>query len=460
MRMRRGQVALYLVLALVAICILVMMNVGAFLAVSARNRTMNAGDAAALAVARHQGELLNRIGQLNIDHLKAALDDDARACERIMEEQRRICFLEPLDGIGIGNRAARENGAERSDALLDVLRRHVIEIRTVYEANPELYPEPWEGAWEDYARRLELALGEGIWAGPDNIDFIDACQGHYLLLPMFYHAVAGRNWCWFHFNASGLLAGYSDFGDWGPLPGADIATRLRRAANSEVYSLNLESRACSALQLLGTNAIERLAGVSLGAIESSNLITNTAQSWFLYDASVWRKWREIDPEGGFPAVGAVKPEYDVRGCAAICRVMQELPNLVDSGEARVSKWSAAAKPFGAVENAAGELESVVAFGRFVTPAFTAAHLVPLDAVGGDDLSTADPDWMHHVREHLPNYLAQGVARGSSCYYCAQLKEWDRESLRAEARRYLKYNAGSCRRGDGPGGERGGAAHGH
>ena len=44
MRARGGQVAVYLVLALVAVTFLAMMNVGAFLAVRAKNRAMNAGD--------------------------------------------------------------------------------------------------------------------------------------------------------------------------------------------------------------------------------------------------------------------------------------------------------------------------------------------------------------------------------------------------------------------------------
>ena len=51
MKGRRGQVALYLVLVLVAICLLAVMNVGTFLGVSARNTTMNGGDAASLAAA-------------------------------------------------------------------------------------------------------------------------------------------------------------------------------------------------------------------------------------------------------------------------------------------------------------------------------------------------------------------------------------------------------------------------
>ena len=43
MKARRGQVVVYLALALLAIVVLTLMNVGAYLAVSAKNRTMNAG---------------------------------------------------------------------------------------------------------------------------------------------------------------------------------------------------------------------------------------------------------------------------------------------------------------------------------------------------------------------------------------------------------------------------------
>ena len=67
MTKRSGQVAVYLVFVLLAITVLTLMNVGVFLGVSARNKTMNGGDAAALAVAQYQGTLLNRIGSWNIE---------------------------------------------------------------------------------------------------------------------------------------------------------------------------------------------------------------------------------------------------------------------------------------------------------------------------------------------------------------------------------------------------------
>ena len=466
MKARRGQVALYLVFVLVAITFLVLMNVGTFLSVTAKNRTMNAGDAAALAVARHQAELLNEIGRLNLSHLKAALADDADECARIADEQARLCFLGPLRGITIGNEAARNNGAEPNDAMREILERHVIEIRTIYAMTPETYPAPWEGAWEEYAQALELEIGQPLYAGPDNIEFVDAAGGHLLLDQQFYHAIAGRNWCWFHFHASGILDSYPGFRGWGPLPRAeDELTRQRRCANSEVYSLRLVPRVGSAVDLLGQDLVCRLADASVSALANSTLITNQTQVWYFYDtteAGAWRTWREMDPDGEmrFPVVGPVKPEYDVRGAAAICRVMGDIPNLLETGTGRTAKWAAAAKPFGTVEGEYGETTVVTALKGLVTPDFDAVRLVPVDAVGGQDLSTADPEWMRHVREDLPAYLSNGPDSLKGCYYCRQLWDWERSSLREQGRTWLKYNSQNCLRALPGTGGRGGTPHAH
>ena len=465
MKARRGQVAVYLALVLVAIAFLTLMNVGAYLAVTAKNRTMNAGDAAALAVARHQAELLNQIGALNVDHLKAALADNEEACARIQEEQARLCFLGPLRGIFFGNAAAQANGAEPSDEMREILKQHVIDIRTVYAMTPEAYPEPWEGAWEEYAQALEVEIGKPLYAGPDNVEFMDAAGGHLLLNAQFYHAVAGRNWCWFHFHAPGVLDSYSGFGDWGPLPSADDETRRRRCANSEVYSLHLVPRTGSAVDLLGKDLVCRLADATPADLAQSTLITNQTQVWFFYDtteAGTWRRWREIDPDGEdrFPVVGPVKPEYDVRGAAAVCRVLGDIPNLLESGADRTATWAAAAKPFGTVEAEDGGVGAVTALKGFVTSAFDAVRLVPIDAVGGKDLSSADPDWMRHLREDLPVYFQNGPDVLKGCYYCRQLVDWERPSVREQGRTWLMYNASSCLRPTGGSGGRGGTPHGH
>ena len=190
MRARNGQIAILLAAALLAVVVLAVMNVGVFLAVRSKNRAMNAGDAAALAVAKHQGELLNRIGRLNVAHLKAALAGDWEECARIMEEQRRTCFLEPMKGLEIGSAAAAENGVgeEPCGSMRRILREHVNDVRIVFANDPELYPPPWEGAWEEYADVLETYvgnLGNGFSAGPDNVEFADAWECFPLLKKQF-----------------------------------------------------------------------------------------------------------------------------------------------------------------------------------------------------------------------------------------------------------------------------------
>lgn len=471
MKTRRGQVALYLVFALVALTVLVLMNIGVYLSVTAKNRSMNAGDAAALAVARQQGDLLNEIGRLNLEHLETALQSDAEdpeknarlaeKCASLVATQARLCFLGPLQCLSAGSAAAQANGAEPSGEMREILAQHVIDIRTVYATTPEAYPEPWEGAWEEYAQALEVAMGAALYAGPDNVTFMDEAGGHLLLEKAFYDAVAGRNWCWFHFDAPGILDNYSSFLDWGPLPRADEATRRRRCANSEVYSLHLAPRVGRAIDLLGQELIVRLTGATPEAIENAPLLADPEQTWFFYDTTdgAWGRWREIDSDV-FPVVGSVKPEYDVQGAAAACRVRMPIPNLLETGGARIANWSAAAKPFGTVVDEAGRVAVVTALKGFVTPAFDAVRLVPLDAVGGSNLSTADPEWMRHLREDLPAYFQGGPEVLKGCSYCRQLVAWEKPSVREQGRAWLKLNSSSCLRPTSGGGGRGGTPHGH
>lgn len=463
MNARSGQVALYLALVLVAIAFLVLMNLGVYLGVSARNATMNSGDAAALAVAHYQGELINRIGEWNLEHLRSALEGDAEKCAELTRRQLRTSFLDPLEGISIGNAAAKENGCDQSDRMKGILADHARDVRLYYATNPDVYPEPWEGAWEEYAQHLEIAISNGIWAGPDNVDFLDAATGHLLLNQGFYQAIASRNWCWFHFNATGLLSNYTSFRDWPPLPGRDSETRRRKCVNSEVYSLNLDLRVGSAVELLGTNLIARLLRVSTDEISRAPLLHDRAQGWFFFDTyDPWRVWWEIDPLGEweFPAMGSVKPEYNIRGCAAVCRTSRVFSTVVDDATEREAVWSGAAKPLGTVENEQGETDVVTALKGFVTPCFVETKLVPLDTVGGRDLSTADPDWMEHVRHHLDTYLAYGPNGLSPCWYCRQLAVWEGSNFRATGATWLKYHARDCVRPSGPQGGHGGSAHGH
>lgn len=464
--MRRGQVAVYLALVLVVICVLVVMNVSAFLAVRAKNRTMNAGDAAALAVARYQGELLNGIGAMNVEHLKAALANDEDKCVEIMERQLRSCFLDPLKGIEIGSRIARENGAGtyaqewKDDKWKIFMREHVSDIRNLYVNNPEAYPEPWEGAWQEYAAELERQIAPKLFAWPDNAEFANLPQSFPLGLQDFYQAIAGRAWCWFKFNGLWLLDR-----DSAHMPLPDFSS-FDAYCNSEIYPLHLRFESLpEELDEEWVNIIKKVADCSEADIAASTLLTNATQRWAFYDYR-WNAWSTYEGiafnADEFPIVGDVRKEYDVLGCAALCRVMSGAPDLfAEDGHCVAVDWTAGAKPFGTTEPVdGGGVDVVTTLRRFVVPSFETTALVPVDSVGGRDLHTADAEWMTHLSHHLPSSPHYDAYDRVGCWYCAQLKAWDRPLFRQQGQTWLKYNSSSCVRPTGSGYARGGTAHGH
>lgn len=461
MTARRGQVALYLVVALVALTVLMVANVGAFLAVRAKNHAMNAGDAAALAAARRQGEILNEIGRLNLRHAEAEYAGDwARALE-IVEEQRRLAFLGPLDCVREANKAAKDNGATVCAEFSDILRRHVADVRSKYVQNPDLYPEPWEGAWERYASELESLASEGIAAGCDNIDFLDAAECFPLTSKSFYSMVDGEAWCKL------VVAGLTSLLDMDlhnlpqPTYRADAAV-----VNCEVCSLQLETR----FHFLEDSELEafRALLVRNGATfpegppaEDDRSANDPSRVYFFYDESAWSAWSPQISRANLPLVGTVKPEFDVAGCSCVFRVVENVPRLL-SESTRRGAWNAAAKPFGTIDASSGRsvVTDAAAMGM-VLPAFEAVRLVPLALADGKDLSTADAAWLDHVREHVPRLLTDGAdGLSPSCRYCSLLKRWNDPDFRSRAAAWVAANAETCIRGKGGSSQSGGTSYAH
>lgn len=469
MKMHKGQVAIYLAMTIVVLCVLVLMNVDVFLAVRSKNRVQNGGDAAAIAAARVQGKLLNEIGRLNFDHVRAAAANDRDECDRIVQKQRRKALIGPIEGLRQANEAAMRNGMEARDDFARILKEHVDTVRTVYNggtnAQGEPYPEPWPGAWNEYAAELEAAIAGGLATGPDNCEFYDAQGGHLLLNRNFYYAISGRNWCWFHFNAEGVLTSYRNYHDWGALP----TRREDSMENSEVFSLHVKAWTGALTDIFSLKQIAALSQkygdgpVTEEELLRSHLITNREQVWFFYDTGRWSRWFDglrLQGDGDgyeFPIVGEVKPEYNIRGCAAICRCITETPSVSDDSYADYN-WTAAAKPFGTVETEDGE-GVATAFAGFIVPCFESVRLVPIDVVGGENLATADAGWVDHVRKHLTKYLLNGP-NAAGCFYCRQLVTWEKPSFRQTGVNWIRYNSGSCVRGSGGGGSHGGTSHGH
>ncbi len=471
MKTRGGQILIFLVMTLVVLILLTLLNVDTFMSVRAKNRLENAGDAAALAAARKQGALINEIGRLNVEHLVAAVRNDRKECDAIVLRQRRIALLEPVEALRLANEAAKKNGMAVREEFAEILRRHAMEVRTVYAGGSgrdgDPYPEPFPGAWTEYASRIESAIGGGLATGPDNVEFYGGQGGHLLLNRQFYYAISGRDWCWFFFNCYNVLKSYSNYHDWDPLPDRDENSM----DNSEIFSLHLAARTLALTTVFKDEEILALLGrYADGTFKKENLdksllLSDPEQTWFFFNPDAWHRWFNglalaDDDEGWeFPIAGEIKPEYNVRGCAAILRCQKEV-DAVAVEQTSDFTWAAAAKPFGTVADLQGAVGPVTGLNGFVVPCMTEVRLVPLDAVGGENLATADYGWVTHVRQHLGRYFEKGpIANG--CFYCRQLGVWEHQSFRKAGLRWLKYNSETCRRptGGGPGGH-GGTSHGH
>ena len=493
---RSGQVALFLVFIVVGIFTLVLLNVDVWSAISGKNRTQNAGDAASLAAARVQGVALNELGRLNLEHVAACLDYDDARIARTIGEQMQIMWTRPLEGFRAAQEAAKKNGMKPDGEFAAILRDRAEYLAAVANST-DLYRD--NGYFWSYVGELRQLAFQDVYAAPDNAEFVNPHLPHMLLDQEFYRAVNGKDWCWFHFNAMDLLTGYGSYADWGPLPEnytilpdeCEINRLNVRMAARDILSLlsdeggGRETAAQRLAELMAENGFTStsagvpitadliLTNLYIGAVQRYDAERNPVHEvWCLYKDR-WGPWNEIDPFGydAFPVVGRVKEEFNVSGCGAAYRVHAPATN-VTYGTTKEMEWIAAAKPFGYLEGDGGR-EPVTKAGMLVLPqSFKRARLIPSDAIPGGVFGMASPEWVRHILggsdaagnlqpSHLAVYYERGPkALPADCSYCLALKQWEIKAFRQEGILWLKLYSGTCRRPTGHGGHHGGTHHGH
>lgn len=431
-----------------------------------KSRSRNAGDGAALAAARWQGHSLNMIGDLNVMQAIAILQGLALGqtnfpeAEAIADLTARMAFVGPMTGFMAAQQAAKNNGLYLNDLYTRDLAEHAARVRDEYPIN---YPVPPyqndpspPGAWDDYADMLAVAANQGVAVAPDNMrlfnDYVD--YDHMLLNPSFYDAIASRDWCWFWFNAHDLLRTYQSWRDWPPLP----IFNEPQPINSEIFGLNLRktSRLSSVPLLIPTNMPAITVGELLRALDqftgmtSDRELATVSATWYCYSERFWQPWSEWINDN-FPFRGEIKPQYDYLGADAAVRSETSADRLTPGVASATITWSAAAKPFGSLDDATPPN----AFG-LVLPAFTDVRLIPIDAstapAGG-----SRPGWGTHIHDHLPPYLQQGLGGlDGNCWYCDQLRTWEDITFRGDGIAWLLTHSGDCHvpppgPGGGPGG---------
>lgn len=452
---------IFLIMILVILFFAALWNYDVHKILFVKSRTQNAGDAAAVMAARWQGISLNLMGGLNVMHAIALSEEDEQTASAITNIQARLCFTGPMIALAASQQAAKNNGAYSNPRFAELMADHAEVVRNDYpsmtaEDGSMLFPEPYDGCWEHYADMLGYIASEGIAAGPDNAQYyVDYGEDHYLLRIGFYEAVAGRFWCWFFFNAPGLLDDYQEFFPcwWDPLPEIE----RRAPINSEIFGLGLV-KVVTRLENFGAIGVVTNIAVQYGFDGSLNTnATRSRAAWYCYDPAKWTAW-EAAATGGpdaFPLTGSVKPRYDYAGADAAVRVVESATRLTPGAGGRsitnTITWTAAAKPFGFLE----EERKPTAYG-LVLPAFHEARLIPVDTCSGPSAGAYNYQWRIHIEHHLPDYMDGGPSRiEPNCWFCQQLVTWENAAFRMEGSQWLDENSHLCTISSGGGTHRGG-----
>ncbi len=461
----RGQAIVFFVMAVVILFFMVLWNYDLHRILFVKSLAQNAGDSAALMAARWQGISLNVVGDLNILQALALAAEDEEAGESINDIQARLSYVGPMIAFMASQQAAKNNRIYNNEGFANRLREHARRVRHdyPYTTGPDgemLFPEPYPGAWDEYASMLELIAAEGVAAGPDNASLYgDYTGGHPLLMIEFYEAVAGRNWCWFYHNNMELLEDYDGYQWWPDLP----EPPHREYINSEIYGLGLARVVTRLDAMVEEEWMDDLAGER----EFTDPITpdsmTNAATWYVYSPGRWSAWDAMSASGefAFPGTGPVRPQYNYTGADAVVRISERTtrisPGRRGATITNVMNWTAAAKPFGYLN----EEDPPHRYG-LVLPAFHETRLIPLDASSAPSGGSYNLEWRDHIELHLEDYMRFGTAvLHSGCWYCQQLRTWERPEFRQEGRDWLALYSERCTViPTGPGRRGGGARRAH
>lgn len=458
---KSGQTLIFIILILVILAFVALWNFDLHKIIYVKSLSQNAGDSSALAGARWQAISLNLIGDLNVMQAVALTQGETNEAAAISELQARLCYVGPMIGLEAAQQAGKNNGIFNNDRFTARLMQHADVVRSDYAARGAdgrmLFPEPFPGCWNEYADMIEAVARNGVAVGPDNARYYsDYSDGSLLLLPDFYDAVTGEDWCWFYFHAYEFLKTYVDYHSWPPLP---QIIPVPEPMNSEYFGLGLkrqdrigDARALAAMEAV---RVER----DLSPDPVAGTVGSITSAWYCFDQEAWGAWESISPfgENNFPATGPVKSQYDYAGGDAVTRVLAASPRLTPGAGTSKITWTAAAKPFGYLEVDGRQVKPNEV--ELVLPAFRDVRLFPADASSAPAGGAFNLDWRDHIEGHLEDYLATGRTV-AGCTYCMALVTWDNPVFRQTGIDWLRDNSGTCQVPGGGGGPGGGSRHGH
>lgn len=458
---RSGQAVLFIVMAVCILVFAMLWMVDVHRIIFLKDRSQNAGDAAALAGARWQATSLNFIGELNLMHAAAASIGDDISVDVITNTQLRVCFVGPMTGVAAAQQAAKLNGIYVNEEFTDFMMEHADKIEDEYgsimNGNTAL-PEPWQGAWYEYADMVRAIASDGVAAGVDNAIFYNDPMGaHPLLQIQFYDAIRGKNWCWFHFHGMHLLEEYDGYTWWPDLPRQERVSFM--SPEYLPLYLNTVDLRLSSVAHENHPSIEAAEEHGIALEPQGSYQEEKTEAWFYYTAGRWGSWKTmIDP--AFPIEGDVKDEYNYEGADSVMRVEASSHRLMEETKAHDTiVWTGAAKPFGYLENEDGK--STPSSVGLVLPAFRSVNLIPIDASSAPEGGSFNMKWRKHCEYHLPLYMKNGPSSLiPNCTYCKQLMTWEIPEFRMSGVEWLSSNDWKCVISPPGSGSSGGTRHAH
>ena len=427
-------------MALTVLAFMLLWKVDLASIVRAKDRAQTAGDMAALAGARWQAASLNLIGEMNLLHALAAVEADGPTCELLEGMQIRMCFAGPIAGLLAMQQAAKQNRIHVNKDFTDYMKAHAETVRTEYK---ERYPEPWEGAWEDYFAMLDAVIADGIAAAPDNARiYSEFNEPHILADKAFYRAVNASNWCWFFLHYGNPLEWYESHSSWPELPPSVIFPEDCEFLGLRLQRISAPMNTIVQMQKFMEQADE----MKYRIIPSTDdEVMEKWHTWMVYQPWAWGEWTAIH-EDDFPIRGEVKDEFNYAGADIVARVHDTSTRLGNKsrggGDPQVDEivWGAAAKPFGFLKDGSNLVPPTLAW--LVLPAFRAVRLIPVDAASEGSAGGFDLAFHRHVHEHLPIYLATGRLH-AGCRYCSSIATFEENDYRTQGKDWLREHSGLC-----------------
>ncbi|MDF3129707.1 pilus assembly protein TadG-related protein [Kiritimatiellaeota bacterium B1221] len=479
---KSGQALIFMcmVVVMMAFAALFYFDIHKTLAVKARGR--NAGDAAALAGARWEAVSLNLIGSLNI--AKAVTLTDALTsgqttspeADLITDLQRRISFSGPLLGYAAAQQAAKQNGIFNNEEYARLMRGEISDFESLLNNNPPRFTPSgtYASATDELLAMMSMIPDQGmaVRAFPQ----YPPLPNHLLLNPDFYDAVSGRNWCWFYYNAYSELVNYSDWAswDWGLDPALidAIFHSLPIRSNSPYFTLWLqwlEVKDSLPVLPVGSTWEDTFDDLqsALTDLENQNptAYADLDVTMALYNQPRWASWNSYTGPD-FPWDGDIKAEYDYLGAESAVLLEPQLnrrtdiQNHEDGTSPQVITRTAAAKPFGYLEDENGDLITPNTH-LLVLPAYHDIRLIPMGASLNGSSNLMRSGWIEFVRDILPLYLDHGPSvLDSGNYFSRQLIRWEEESFHSAGTDWLDTFSGNCTQPTPGGSGGGGTNHGH